>query len=1796
MDDKILIGLVVAILSVSAYLQLWIFVFLLIITAVGAAFQRQRTTKGRKVDGIVNCTDDDEETKKDDHQTKRNDQDGDKCADETQRGSGNDTDTDKLNETKRTVLPEKVIESGKNQAEIDNKDETLCKERKNNHEENEIESEEAPTNGAKNTENLKSTTNGSRPGIPKITYECVLNSSLSATESTSTDNLLHSTLDKYGLEIIYWSGIFQHHLGVTALQQLRYLNKDDFSTLVEYVRYSWEKRALADLLDRHDRSEFKRKPTSEKQITRETTDKTQLKRSNEDILHQTKFRNKEQEYSEDIQWKNAEEQTLSVLNKLGLLMFFPNKLKLKSIIKIRDFDNTDRLADITDIPWVFMRNIIMINWTARDILIERHLEELWGSQDLRTEDWNFESIENDKEEVKDNIETINPLDLIVALWQCCSPNLKQVLSTKMFMCRLAIPFALPLVKNTIPTVDVWPIRQIIIEQKATSGTTQTTAYKCPCNVVSFLRLGRICISKSKLMNQLLSEQYHDTFFNRDCPLGTSKRVISSGLIEAAWHLPREHSENVMLYLNLRGDGLLHDQQLHILSQISSVVVVLLDINLLGNTACKAILQTMYKRVPGVVLGIDAYSISNAEAKSICQQHFKDNSDYRKKIRVCKIAVADTITSFSLIKKEMVKGIIDTASADPVISLSKRLHQSVQNCYEIDENSRIFQQAIKKATEVTQLLQCDCSDLKQKHIPLQGQLWREFSETQKATKQSTMHQAITDEENKKEEMKRLRHKQFQIFQEKRLLMNKFQSNLLNSIESDEECILFITYLKVFLDDISRNVLPDYLNQYQVAWHDLKTGRDHKETKIEALQERLKQAEYHLADASFGYEHLVRECGQIYECIIECDEKDMIPHANNLSKICAQTLLLGYPFEIMDGDAANVPMRWIKAVFRQLRKITGNKKILALSVLGIQSSGKSTLLNTMFGLQFAVSAGRCTRGVFVQLVPVSSKQFKFDYLLVVDTEGLRASELGNQKRDHDNKLATFVIGLGDITLINIKGENTSEITDILQIAVHAFLRLKLVNQKLNLKQKCIFVHQNVPATDASDKMMHGRKKLVDNLDEMTKEAAKQEQITNVQTFDQVIDFDSEKNVWYFSDLWVGDPPMAPTNPGYSKSVRDVKHAILYKLTSQRNSFFTIKDTMIRIEDLWTGILRDDFVYGFRNSLEMKAYSTMEKRYQEVHWDMHKFFYEFIMKKAKTRIEGSSKEEDLETGIRQIRKELKQEAEQTVGVLLENLESFVKTSELRDVMCQWSHQRALKLRLLKEDLLSSSESDIMNIREEKRIQILQITERTKHEVQINERAIQIAKTLKGKKADKKAMEEKFEIMWSDWMKNFSTTFQDVQDEWSVKDKIENLVWERFSSIAGYLKTQQTTCAYETLNCLVGSLCLEDFEIGKHLEIHKQLNLETITNAFGFTHEDFGQYKSNALDITNTTFRRIDVLLVDTSRQDARFNVKSVADILRIIENAVDDHNSFRSQDLRFNLLPPYKALLIQHVVGYITIFFNSQEQEYTRRHSLRGQLEEYRETVWQLFKNVVEKKTEDHITAGFFKQALTKSVIDHVSDMIPLDIQDTMLLKFTHQKYSVIRDILIYLAEKGEFDDCYRYISDPTTFVLEWLTNQMNTLVFDEIVGNSNQYVQFAKKHVQKLFIEIEKAVRSINVENAVKCAPQTANESFLFDDPTDIFNTATVCSPVKKWIVSFTSYLTTMEILPISQYNFSHVTDKSEIDVYSFTQIVLEQLEDMEITVCRHFIKTTGNNIKWKKSPMTRIMDQLWGCTATCPFCY
>ena len=97
----------------------------------------------------------------------------------------------------------------------------------------------------------------------------------------------------------------------------------------------------------------------------------------------------------------------------------------------------------------------------------------------------------------------------------------------------------------------------------------------------------------------------------------------------------------------------------------------------------------------------------------------------------------------------------------------------------------------------------------------------------------------------------------------------------------------------------------------------------------------------------------------------------------------------PFEIIDGDRLEMPKEIMKKIFNSIPD-----RCLVLSIIGPQSSGKSTLLNFLFGCDFATSEGRCTRGVYGTFFRFREQRIpNFDGIFVIDTEGLFA--LTNEK---------------------------------------------------------------------------------------------------------------------------------------------------------------------------------------------------------------------------------------------------------------------------------------------------------------------------------------------------------------------------------------------------------------------------------------------------------------------------------------------------------------------------------------------------------------------------------------------------------------------------------------------------------------------------------------------------------------------------------------------------------------------------------------------------------------------------------
>lgn len=313
-------------------------------------------------------------------------------------------------------------------------------------------------------------------------------------------------------------------------------------------------------------------------------------------------------------------------------------------------------------------------------------------------------------------------------------------------------------------------------------------------------------------------------------------------------------------------------------------------------------------------------------------------------------------------------------------------------------------------------------------------------------------------------------------------------------------------------------------------------------------------------------------------------------------------------------------------------------------------------------------------------------------------------------------------------------------------------------------------------------------------------------------------------------------------------------------------------------------------------------------------------------------------------------------------------------------------------------------------------------------------------------------------------------------------------------------------------------------------------------------------------------------------QFNVRSVTPIIKIIDEIIRNHNNMNNDNANesqsnFNLLSPYIALVKWHVAHYITHVLMRNQKEYNKRHSLRYQLENYKETAVELFRGVLDKEMEDMIAAHFFKKVLVEKVTQHVLDLIHLDVHKSMLKKYSQRKCFVMKEVMKDLAIKKDFNNCFQYAMDPFSFVETWFTENMLSFIFDKPQSGSSRYKQFANRYIKNIFGGTRAKVQMTTQQ----CKEQSKVS-------------------INERIKRFCTNLSSSKCLPVSEDIFVHVTDREKTDIFAFEDTVMKKMIQMENFVRDKFKETTSQNIKWRKSAISGVISALWGCKEKCPFCF
>ncbi|XP_070293244.1 interferon-induced very large GTPase 1-like [Salvelinus sp. IW2-2015] len=1405
----------------------------------------------------------------------------------------------------------------------------------------------------------------------------------------------------------------------------------------------------------------------------------------------------------------AELSLKSYIQKVGLTDHCMKKLSVKTMLALDDQVLEDAPTPQSS-PLCFLKKLVKMNMSARNVKYffpeeEGHI-------------------------------IVNPLDLITALFLCSDGFLQQEMVKKMSMCQFAVPLLLPNCDTEQSTLMLWALRDIVKKfrlssQVDTKSFMEERVVDSDIPMVSFVRLGKSSLSKSQILNKLLSnpQQYPDTFVHREMECGNAPRTISDGLVEISWYFPCGN-RNIDMFTkpvavaNLRGDIRSFEKQFSFLCQTSAGVYIFSD----DFESDIKVLKTKDTKE-------ELFLVVSSQRKT-----FTENT-LTKFITEFSIKPKNVIVKGNKNDAELVKtlqsSVCDIIEMSPNrLTIENMADVARQSGILVDEDFDECQSAKKMADEITSNIK-DTVKFKDKQLPLQGQVWKEISQLEKercrlrkAGSQDIEHYKSSLKKKEKE----LREKQ------QRFDMTEAMTNFITGMSSSKaERSYFLKWMQINLDNLSRQNLSGLRERYK------EHCQNHPEKKDIADLDRQ------MSDCSLGLEHFLRELGQLYEAACSLPEdspqKKQMEH---LPRLCAQMLLDGFPVELVDGDASNIPLKWISAVLTQLDTLVkSNSKIRVVSVLGVQSTGKSTLLNTMFGVQFAVSSGRCTRGAFMLLIKVNKElkeELKCDFIMIIDTEGLKSPELAqlDDSHEHDNELATLVIGLSDVTIINMAMENSTEMKDILQIVVHAFIRMKEVGKK----PVCHFVHQNVSDMSAHDNNMRDRKKLLEQLNEMTQAAARMEK-ENITKFTDLMEYDPHTSSCYIPGLWHGTPPMAPVNAGYSEAVYDLKKSLMQDFIKCPKNY-DLTHFLQWTQSLWEAVKFENFIFSFRNSLVADAYSRLCSAYNGWEWALQKEMYKWMVS-AETNISNfGMTDQHPQRSIKYVLKDLMREA-------------FEKLSEgekkIQDNLVKYFEKQDGHVNLVekyKEDFVSSAKTlrrETENTVKNKLQGVVEIKEGMAELINIKssqastmeKQVLALLQNCRNKESvlSDEELSEEFEIMWRKTLSEIH--FKGLPRRDVAQDAFlmlrDNLLTRGSHANKMLVGTRLVDCgkkAFVVVLVKKRRSLVKYYDLNHHRKKLQELCDDIITQCQEFISQ---QVKSKE-DYHDTYIKELLIMIDEALQQNNKCKVSEECDVsLKLHICGIAAREFQKNHDHFFAVNDPRKCLE-QSKNKYLTEFkdlFRNRDQ--------------------------CQKKAEE-----FTKLCLQPAVQDYVTKLIGPDVVDEVKTGKGSEDYSTRGafqfSILKQLLTDGKYEKYREYINHYEMFVKDWL--------FDQIVkqlSKDSSLKTLENKHLTEI---VKIITNSISI----------------------IRNTSSPANDIKTFIQNICSALVEKLVFPKDGLDLILILNTADTEQFAgyLTEFVGEMEKSLEAEYDRRTdIRERLRSLPFK--PQDKMFTNLFGCGEVCPFC-
>ena len=1470
--------------------------------------------------------------------------------------------------------------------------------------------------------------------------------------------------------------------------------------------------------------------------------------------------------------KSLTPQDQRITEVMGMRRYCLQKLSLEKVITLNSDVPDDvykKPTSLPELPWYFIKHIIGLDSDTRENCHVIGSEE--DSSDISDEDSDLKEEKEGK-----TIAHLHPLDLQKIIMLCADDFLRQELIDKMVRCQYAVPFILPITHNSISKnlILLWAVKSLVrtYYYEGQEVTKPLVDVKAP--LVTFMNIGTERSWKSKLLNKMLSPQ-QETFWHQALEGGGTAQRISEGMIEVAWWLPGRFGDNKfscpVTFANLRGNASKSDAICCDLIPASSMTFVFvedIDITLKEflrkqRSLNRVVLIVLHRRQPGIKeeVKILRKEFQLEENQIICREERDTNfNSIHQKIK----ATVDRTVS----EGKQNTSLTTLASG---LRMNKNTMVDDGNCYQGQQAAKTILEDIDQynrkgnLTAKSEILpfQSDQTS-KQKLAWLEKEIYRQTDRSEEKSEEDYWYEKKAEKE--KLQLKQLREPVSDTFK-------YFLQCILHLDEIDRK--YFLQCLKLGLNERSEKNLQPLYGKYEKY----RLAKCTKELK-EERDKKLKKLEEDLTHGSLGIEHFFREMGALYERILTLQEMVACPNhemerlnelLNFLSDTTAQLWLGGCALEIMDGDTIHIPVEWLKAVLKKVDK-KSDVKVFKLCAVGAQGSGKSTLLNTTFGLNFPVSSGRCTRGAYMQLVKIDEtlkEKLKCDYIAVIDSEGLM-SRVKMDDSEFDNELATFVVGLSDLTLAVNKDEG-SEMKDVLPIAILVFLRMKPSGER----KACHFVIEKHGAMGGMAQQGFEIDKFVNRLNEATLAAAQKADESDCKKFADVLQYDSAKDNTYIPILYDGSE-MGKTNPSHMRATEKLKSSVISHAEQLRNNgdafnFYTLADTGTRLEEIATAIKYEYIVLGFKSVLAVKSYEILAKISTDEQWGIKRRVRRMV-KEENNRIANEAARSEHQTNVRkQIQiscDKINNKIYDEISKLRENILHYFECGgcqkcntkvNCRDQLANYKKAFEEETNILQTRLIwevhDSLEKLALKIAAEKNIYQL---DRRMDDI-IRDKVQEVIKERKSDNLGKDDIGVIFDELWKNTAGDILCDETKSTQEYDIQRDVTDVLMKLVKA-EGHLYNIMPP--HETRKKAKKQRIYNEDSIeftvlkGRHMVLrgipsrftHRMLGM-------ALNEQDVHRLQVASKSIIEATNRHYDPSLQPPARQ---FNPSDVEELFKDIFNRIKEID-----DDRFKITNEYKMDLLHFIEKRAVTGFTEMHVKYCREYSPEALLEKKKKATYDLFE---VRMLQGDFAAAFCHTVLKQIILTNIEDELECIELLCMLKQHPGGMFNDAKSLQAWimndLLDSGKHSNYLDYITNYETFVKRMIKTE-------------------ATKHLtEALQLQKHGSIKLENILTMMKEAVDKVIESNVGD---------------KSFIKVLLSKLDTLTI-PYNEIRgwtetFDEVPEKS-----AFAMIIQQQLDGPMKNDIIEVIDSWNISIKLKELAFTDfVFKAVVGCTARCPFC-